>query len=75
MQRELEIENLQRDIEGLTSTLQDTQADEHRLWNILQEDESNAQNRHSVERRLQENEEHHERIRAPAFPAKAADLR
>ncbi len=44
MQRELEIENRQRDIEGLTSTLQDTQADEHRLWNILQEDESNSQN-------------------------------
>jgi hypothetical protein len=44
VQREFEIENLHRDIEGLTSTLQDTQADEHRLWNILQEDESNSQN-------------------------------
>jgi hypothetical protein len=43
LQRELEIERLQRDIDTLTSTLQDVQADEHRLWRILQEDESNSQ--------------------------------
>ena len=43
VQRELEIENLQRDIEGLSSTLQALQAEEHRLWNILQEDESHSQ--------------------------------
>ena len=43
LQRELEIEKLQRDIESLTSTLQETQADEHRLWRILQEDEDNSQ--------------------------------
>ena len=44
VQRELEIEDLQRDIERLSSTLQDIQAEEHRLWNILKEDETHAQN-------------------------------
>jgi hypothetical protein len=44
VQRELELENLQRDIKALITTLQAMQADEHRLWNILQEDESDAQN-------------------------------
>ena len=44
VQREFEIENLQRDIEGLSSTLQDIQAEEHRLWSILKEDESHSQN-------------------------------
>jgi hypothetical protein len=44
VQRDLELESLQLDIESLTSTLRDTQATEHRLWSILQEDETNPQN-------------------------------
>lgn len=43
LQRELEIDKLQRDIEGLTSTLQVAQAEEHRLWRVLQEDENNSE--------------------------------
>ncbi len=43
LQRELEIEKLQRDLESLTSTLQEVQAEEHHLWRILQEDEDNSQ--------------------------------
>jgi hypothetical protein len=44
LQRELELQKLQGDIKLLTSTLQDAQADEHRLWRVLQEDESHSQN-------------------------------
>jgi hypothetical protein len=43
LQRELEIEKLQREMKRRTSTLQDTQAEEHRLWRVLQEDEDNSQ--------------------------------
>ena len=44
VQRESEMEDLQSNLEGLSSTLQDIQAEEHRLWKILKEDESNVQN-------------------------------
>lgn len=43
LQRELEIEKLQRELKRRTSILKDTQAEEHRLWNVLQEDEDNSQ--------------------------------
>jgi len=43
LQRELEIEKLERDMKRRTLTLRDTQTEEHRLWRVLQEDEDNSQ--------------------------------
>ena len=42
MQRDDDVRKLQREIDTLTATLKAAQADEHRLWKILQEDENDT---------------------------------
>lgn len=43
LQRALDSEALERDIDTMTTTLQIAQADDERLWKILKRDENNAQ--------------------------------